>query len=361
MPTTAQLLDLADTVSSVAYTFRFDLLDLGLHVDPAGPLRPDRSRPAPTISNQLDSRAPRTVKGLQVDPAQLADLQLDVLSARVRPWLVLDNGDEFSLGIFLFDGAHRAVSTAGDSLTGGLVDQSFIIEQGLERAVGWGYGTPVTDAMAEVVGQYAYALPAGFDIVTSAVTLVEPVTFRPGSSGRQSLVKLCELAGYLPPYFDADGVGQLRPVPYLTGDDLLPDHVLDGRVYRDSIVESDDLLEAPNVWVVTSKSAGGAEVTGTYELPSSAPHSIARRGFRVPAFVESAGLGSSADCERVGQTVASTTEAAYEYVELDTSIDPRHDTAAICELGGLLWLETEWSFTMTPGAPMHHVLRRVYQ
>lgn len=356
MATADELLDLAADVSTVAYSFRFDLLTNTLHADPAGPLRPSRASGAPTMANRLDDRYPRTVRGFELDPDQ-AD-QVDVLSARVAPFLVLDTGDEYPLGVFLFDATHRLRRTGGSPLVGGLIDQSFIVDQGIEAAIGWPQGYNVTDAMAEVVA--LYTLPRGFDIVRSSTTLGESIAFRPSTSGRSVLERLAELAGYLPPYFDNNGVGQLRPSPAIAG--AVADHVYadGGRIVKDSIVESDDLLDAPNVWVATSKSASSAEVSGSYLLPSSAPHSVARRGFRVPRFVSVQGLGSGPTAAQAAQAAAASDVAAYQFVEFDSSIDPRHDTAGVVDFRGTLYLELGWSFEMRPGAPMHHELRRVY-
>ena len=142
------------------------------------------------------------------------------------------------------------------------------------------------------------------------------------------------------------------------------------RVNRDSIAFTNDRATAPNRWIVRSNSTGillgdeGAEtnefaqVVGRYDVPSTAPYSIAQRGFAIPKTVEAqVRTGTAAN---IYAKTLGIQRSLYEICTLSTPPDPRHDGYDVVRFDGENWLEIGWSMPLRAGAEMTHTLRRAY-
>lgn len=195
-----------------------------------------------------------------------------------------------------------------------------------------------------------------------------------GTSRKQVLEAIAELGGYLPPWFDNDGV--LRAVQLFDPSEGVADFDLDAQqtVIAESVTRSDSTIYAPNRIVVVSNGGntyGGSSsekhpvdpidpgpMMAFCDVPSTAPHSALNIGFIRPHVIEIqatsvAQAQAVADLECLTQTVA-------EEVELSTSIDPRHDGWDRVQFQGERWLETGWSATLVAGGEMRHSLQRSY-
>ena len=244
--TPTQLIEL-DGTPARRESVRFDVLDTDLLK--VGELNPDRRTSVPRISNSSDRSLKRSLSNFRLPPDQAADL--DTLAARVRPVWVLQDGSEYPLGVFLFADASRSRFTYGLELTATLVDQLFILDQELEASLSYSTGTVITEALDEL------AAAAGIDarvVTPSTQALSYPVAWKAGTSRLRAMSELCQMLSYSSPYFDNDGV--LRIVAARNLATATPDFVYSegdvstGRVYANTIVETDDLLRAPNVYIV---------------------------------------------------------------------------------------------------------------
>ena len=108
---------------------------------------------------------------------------------------------------------------------------------------------------------------------------------------------------------------------------------------------------------VSSTNQNGV-ISGSYDVPSSAPHSIQNRGFAVP-------LVAQMQVETVQQATAVATSIGlqstlYQRTTLQTFPDPRHDSYDVIRWQGSLWLELAWSMDLIAGGNMTHTLRKVY-
>jgi hypothetical protein len=127
-----------------------------------------------------------------------------------------------------------------------------------------------------------------------------------------------------------------------------------------SVVESDNLLNAPNRFLVISNSgdADAEPIVGQFDVPSSAPHSIDNRGFVI---LDTRDLQSASTSQAfaMARTLALT-NTIVEQREIATPPDPRHDSYDVVHWDGENWLEVAWSMTLIEGGSMSHVLQKLY-
>lgn len=185
----------------------------------------------------------------------------------------------------------------------------------------------------------------------------QAMTVPPGSSPGEFMEGVATLAGFAPPWFDRQGVLQLGPPREL---DEVPDVVYEPEdVVARSRVTDQNLLDAPNVFVVRGSDANREPIEAVAEVPSMFPHSVANRGGRrVVEIISEQGLLSSAQARRVAQTLAAQSVEAYETVEFSGLRNTLHDGFALVQLSGVAYRETGWELDLRPGGLMRHRLQR---
>jgi len=350
-----------------------------------GELTPVRDSP-PTLAHDT-TRA--VVRQLTLALGARDAAAFDAIAHRVRVVMVTGDGRRWPLGGRMMatddtqapatSGATRSVVLADEALAvlGQPIDRAFTAQ--LPGANPIALGQPAGTVAAAFLRRYPLFDPDGADGArTTGVAMsrraVVPVAIEPtvhvsegawtaGTAGSQVLAALAADGDYLPPWIDNTGV--LRMVRSFDPAGRVPavDWDTSGRVHRDSIARTSDVLSAPNRYVVISNS--GAEdtrtqpVTGAYDVPASAPWSIARRGYVVPR-VTTMQVSTIEQAAAIARTQALLAQAA-EQVELTTPPDPRHDAYDVIRWDGQLWLETAWSMVLAPGGAMRHTLRRAYR
>lgn len=363
MLTSEDLLDLPTYMGQVGCSFRFEVTD-GATGQPLGTITPLRDS-APTLDHDTTSTISRRVQSLTLG---VADSQaINPLTDRVSISMVL--GDRarttYPLGRYMFADVTRARYSQGLLTPATLYDEMFIVDQALAQGFN-ALGQPVDVAIRRLLD----GLPIG-DVYIDSTSQTSSNAWSAGTSGGSVLTELATVGDLFKPWFN--NLGQMRAIRSFEPDaSQLATIDLDDppRVLRDSIAESDDLLAAPNRYVVVSNSTGGTmstdgseqdpppPVVGVYDVPSSAPHSIAQRGFVIPQVVEaqvSTATAAAAYARALGRQ-----RDVYQRVELSTPADPRHDGYDVVRWAGMLWLETGWSMTLVPGAEMRHKLRRLF-
>lgn len=367
-PSTEDLLDL-NGVRRRCDTFRFELLDRDEQV--IGEIHPDRSRP-PTMTNQPESSIPRRLRNVHIPSSEMQDI--NVVSDRLRVWMQLQNGEEFSLGIFLWGDDSRAVRSwpinNGERFSS-LVDKNLILNQEFIGSFGWGAGAGGTGGLnlamvfilLQVLELSEFGEPDNPDELQWPIT--EPVSWPPGTTYYRALTDLADMAGMAPPFFNRDGKVLIifPPDPAETGSTV--DFTYGGRIVANSIIQSDDLLEAPNVFGIYDSGPDNI-IVGRFELDDSAPHSIANRGFPVAMVESRQGLESTAQARQAARGLSRSKGVAFDWLEFETTADPRLDTWDVVgvqleedgEVEG--WLSVEWSLTLRSGGLMSHKLRKVH-
>ena len=351
MPTVDQLLDLAPGIGQRQATFRFALVDAASG-RALGDIQPVRTPPSRT--HDTSRKTCRSMAGLVLDRADTA--AVNAVTDRVQVFMVI-GGAEKELGTYVFTDTHRTRTTHGRRGEYGLADLGFVVAQPTESTVGFGAGTNVGTAIATILA----AVPslAGYEVEPGAAVTGAPIAWPAGTDRGRILEDLATLGAYLSPYMGNDSVIRVRRS--FDPAEAAPSFTFEsgGRVRSESISESDDLLEAPNLFVVVDNSNTAAPVVGRYEVPVSAPHSYANRGFWVPQVTDMQGVGTSASAD-VAARALGLAHTVYQQVTLATPPDPRHDAYDVVAYDGVNWLETAWSLPLIEGGEMTHTLRRAY-
>jgi hypothetical protein len=351
-----------------AASYRFDLLDKTNSY--LGQLDVDMTSP-PRVSNSINRNVKRQLSGLTLPPAVTADV--NTLTERVRPWAIFEDGQEWPLGVFLFADASRRLALTGSEpeaviagwasgkvaafTDGNMLDQLATVDQGSRGINFYGPGHSIRAALEQ---QLDAAGVIERNIEDSDSTIAQWVVWKPNSSRLKVINDLARMGGYYSLYFDNGGVAQLRQVPNLDAVEPTLNYGPGLNVFADSVVESDDLLEAPNTYVVVNNAFTDFPVWGEWQVPPTAPHSYENRGFHVVKEYDIQGVESQAEATRAAKAQGQADYATYRWVDFSSAINPQHDTFDIIGWDGDKYREQQWEFTLTPQADMKHQLRRVW-
>jgi hypothetical protein len=158
------------------------------------------------------------------------------------------------------------------------------------------------------------------------------------------------------PYFDHNGIMRFRV--QVTAASMAEVSYEDGlNIYADSIVESDNSLDAPNRFIVIDTSNTETPIVGVYDVDPGLPYSAFNRGFVTTELIQRQGLGSAAQATQAAAVAAQEWEIVTT-VEFQGPLDPRHDGWTVIEFRGARYLESSWSMTLKEGSPMNHTARR---
>lgn len=335
--------------------FRFDLLDQSNSVQ--GVLTVDASS-AVSIEHNTNRTIKRTMSGLRLAVAEA--VQINGATDRVQPVMVLADGSEWPLGVFVFLDLPRARTAAGVVVTASLCDMGFKLDQAVGFNVTVPPSSPVRDWLILFLTQARvewYKIAA-----TGATTGATPMVWKASDTWAKVITDLAAVAGFHSPVFTHRGVCQIVPPPPAS-DVADPDvYYLQGqRIIDGSIVETDDTIDAPNryVCVDTGGSTTEAPIAGAYVIPDAAPHSYAKRGYYVTKTVERQGVGS-VDAAVLYAAAAYFQSRFTEGVNFSTPIDPRHDTWNVFGYAGGIYREQTWKIDAKPGGLMAHEGRRTY-
>ncbi len=353
------LLDLAPWVGQRQATYRFALSNsvTGEQLGDITPIRGatlshDTSR---TIKRQLNITLGSEDTTLLVEHGGTVGVHQHglLVAARVSVYMVFPDGTEYPLGRYMFTDTTRAVWTSGRLGNFVLNDEMFLVDQQIVAGIN-GRGAGVVDTILKTVT----GLPVNLVMENSPYQSAE--AWGIGIGRGQILESLAVSGDYFSPWFDNNG--DLRFIRTFEPATAICDFDFDvgNKVIRQPIVETDDLLTAPNRFIVVSNAATDTTnaVTGEYNIPPNAPHSFAKRGFYVTS-VNDLQLSDSSQAQAVA-TGLGIRHTVFERVQLTTAPDPRHDSYNVIRWLGVNWLELGWSMTLVEGAPMNHLLRKSY-
>lgn len=348
------ILDLDPWVGQRQASYRFALTD-GATGENLGDITPFRTA---TLSHDTT----RTIKRqLTLDLGVFDTSIVDALTHRVSVFMTFPSGVEYPLGRYMFTDASRQVFTSGipgPHTAGGLgsmtlSDEMFMVDQEIEAGID-GTNKNVSVVMREVLEDFA------LDLEIDPTPYLSQGSWTIGTTRGSILESLAVEGDYFSPWFGNDN--KFHCIRTFNPFGLIPDFDFDAnmKVIRDPIVETDDLLTAPNVFIVVSNASEDPDVenVGRAEVPATAPHSIANRGFRLPRTFDLQ-VGTSTQVQAVAQGLMERFNI-FERITLSTPPDPRHDSYNIIRWRGDIWLELGWSLTLTAGGAMAHVLRKTY-
>ena len=352
--TRAPKLNLDASIGQFQYTYRFELVDAvsGLHL---GDIHPIRDASLRHDVSQITKRS----LGLSLGSSDTA--AINTLTDRVSPFMVIPGipcpdttSGDWPLGRYQFVDNPRRVFTSGRLGQPQLSDEMFLVDQPVLAGIN-GVGKAVDAVIIETLT----GLPG--------ITLdMEPSSFTSADSwgigqNRGQILEALSVAGdYWSPWFDNFGVLRFRRTfdPAAAVPDI--DMDVGARVFRADILETDEILTAPNTFVVISNNSDTPEVptVGIATVPINAPNSVANRGFAITKVVDLQ-VSDSTQAAAIANGLAQR-QAIFEQVQLSTAADPRHDGYNVVRWQGANWLELSWSLTLRPGEPMSHLMRKSY-
>jgi hypothetical protein len=341
------LLDLEPWVGQRQCTYRFERIN-GVTGEVLGQLYPLRGA---TLTHDTT----RTIKrqlNLKLGAADSA--VVEVLTDRVLVYMVFPNGAEYPLGKYIFTDESKYLFTSGRLADMVLNDEMFLVDQEITTGI-----SSDNRNIASVVQSILSGLPVSFEM--------EPTDFGSNSAwpigtGRGSIFEdLATQGDYFSPWFGNDGLMHwIRS--FDPADGRLPDFDFDThfKVLRQGIVETSDLLTAPNKFIVISNAPfdTSTQVIGIADIPANAPHSFANRGFEI-AETQDLQVIDATQAQAVAQNLANR-QTVFERTTLSTPPDPRHDSYNVIKWQGDLWLELAWSMALVEGGAMGHLLRKAY-
>lgn len=355
------LLDLSAYVGQRSCSFRFLLFDFITRKN-IRELKPYKDS-VPTLSHDTNRTIVRQITNLFFDVDDTA--ALSTLSSRLRVQMVFPGREPIDLGIFMFVDQSRLQTTAGTESTVTMTDSMFLVDQELEET----YSAGVFDPDGTIVSQTNCEVAARTLIQDLPVAMSAEATpfftigvWTAGTNRGTALGDISIDGDYFNPWFDRTNT--LRFIRVFDPSTQVPQFNFDVgyRILRDSIIRNDNLLEAPNRFIVISSGdvSGGLQlpVIGRYDVPSSAPHSITNRGFVIPRTIDwqvDYTFQANAIAANFGQR-----ETLFETVEFETPPDPRHDSYDVFVFDGIKWLEIAWSMELIEGGTMSHTGRRTY-
>lgn len=340
------VLDLAPWVGQRRATFRYDVTDSvsGLVLGQITPMRDA------TITHDTS----RTIKRqLSVNLSRADVAAINTLTERVDVTMVFSHA-EFPLGRYMYTDTSKQLFTSGSVGSYVLYDEMFLVDQQIPNGIN-GRGLDVNSTILRVLS----GLPVETDIAVSPFISAESWN---AGTGRGNVLEALSVSGdYFPPWFGND-----RKLHFIRTFDPAKavadfDYDAGNQVIREPIVNTSDLLTAPNVFIVISNAAanGSQAVVGRYDVPASAPHSRARRGFEIPR-VEDLQLSDNQQASAVARGLGLR-QTIFERVTLTTAPDPRHDSYNVIHWQGNMWLELAWQMALVEGGVMNHVMRKAYR
>ena len=351
---TDPILDLPLGVGAIAYDFRFDVVNSELV--PIGEVHPVRAREGATqLQVATESEIKRTLRGFVLRPDEFR--ALNPYADRIRPWLQLSDGRTYSLGVLRYPQIDEELRKGGGDVSATLFDSTIQIRPVTDRVWSLNTGDSVADLLAE------FAASRGITRVSippPTVGASGPVAFPIGTTGPQALNRLADLLGCYSPYFDRDDVLTVRPVEdlALTVPLRYPlDHAT--RFLRGSITRSQQIGEAPNVFLVVNTGATGGEIVGRYQVPASAPHSVENRGYEVPELIRLQGVEDTAAANRTAYARSVQSPADTGKFQFGSPFDPRHDVFDTIGIGDATYYEVGWTGDLSPGGTQTHNVRKV--
>lgn len=342
------LLDLDPWVGQRSCTFKFHVVD-AVSGDEMGEIHPIRGA---TLSHDTG----RTIKrDLNISLGTADTAAINPLRERIRVTMVFANGATYPLGRYMFTNDNKKKYTSGKLGSEILNDEMFLIDQQIRKGIDGTLGS-----VSDVIGKVLSGLPITYNIEPSNFSARE---VWPIGTNRGSILESLAISGdFFSPWMDNDGV--FRMIRTFNPVDRIPDIDLDNgnRVLRESIEEDNDLLTAPNVFIVTSNISGTngqQEIVGVAQVPVTAPNSVANRGFEI-VDSRTLQLSSPGQAQAVANGIAQR-QTVYERVTLTTPPDPRHDSYNVIHWDNAQWLELSWSMALVEGGTMNHLLRKAYQ
>jgi len=238
-----------------------------------------------------------------------------------------------------------------------MVDLGGVLDQPLGVPRGFLKGASISQAIHALAAEVGIV---SFNLLNGGETLGDAVSF-PGNTSRAGVMaQLANMAGWYSPFFSNDGALTTLAPPPITNDTSLV-YASGDNIIANTIVESNDLLSAPNRWLVEVTGAEGGGLWAVYDIPADQPHSYANRGFYITVSLSVQGIDTVDKAYEAAKAAALADDSTYEWAEFDSIPSHDHDTFNLVKYLGVMYREQEWRLPLKAGEVMHHSLRRHYE
>lgn len=350
------LLEPSETLGQRVDTIEWELLDKELHtLGRVFPSRDDRA----TIEADIDRPIQRTLRGVTLTTLDAA--AINPLTDRLRPWLRLQNGSRFPLGVYLFGDHQRSVSTRLDTWQPQMYDQGLILGDKLDRTISLPIGVQVQTIIVQMLLEVGIT---NFELDTSTAVTMAPIAWSAGTERSRVIYDLAAQMGCLQPFFD--NMGTFRCVMAPDPATAVPQFSYGKkRIDADSIVEADDSYRAPNRYTVVG-SGTTDEISGYYDIPAAAPHSYANRGYLVSDVIDMPGIENSLQAVLAARAAYLADTRAWTRISFTSPVDPRLDLYSIIDYDSGIeetagtYLEVSSTIELTSGGNHDHTLSRLW-
>lgn len=346
-------LDLADYVGQRRATFEFSIVDsVTGYRRVVNPLR----NTVPTLSHDTNRTIKRQIMGMYLGVTDTA--AFSTISSRLEVNMLLD-GVSHPLGRYVPNSQIVFDSTGGQQSNVTFYDEGFIVDQQLSEGFG---SLIISELLEDTIARCLADLPIKFTIEPSPFS--STVSWSAGTRRGYIIDQMAIDGDWFPPWFDHNSI--MRFIRAFDPATAIPTFDLDSgnKVFRGRVSNSNDLITAPNQFVVISNGSSSvginsSPVFGVYNVPDSAPHSALNRGFIVPEVVNRQ-LDFASQAVAVARNLGQQ-QIIFESVELYTAPDPRHDSYDVIRWQGVNWLEIAWSLPLIEGSQMQHIARKAYE
>jgi hypothetical protein len=343
-------------VISASHTVSYRAVLLNQSLEQIGEITPDQGENVPVITNNINRTIKRSLEGLVILPSDVANIH--TLTDRLKIYGTFD-GVERPLGVFMWIDQSGSRATYGIKMGESMVDLNGVLDQPLGTPKGYRAGSSIDTIIHDLAAEVGIV---SFNLTTTGLLLTSAMNFGATISRAEAMSQVAHVGGLYSPFFNNDGALTTIAPPSIDNRAVMRysegDNIIAG-----TIEETDDLLTAPNRWVVeVSGSEGTAAIWAAYDIPAEAPHSYYNRGFYIVSVVnESQGISTYEEAYRVVRAAALSDDSTYSWAEFDAIPDHRHDTFNLVEYLGVNFREQEWRLPLYAGAVMHHSLRRHYE
>lgn len=341
------LLDIPPGLGMLSYLLRWDVLSTSLDV--VGEIK---CTGRPTIRCNPSANITRQCSGLEMVTGDISEF--NVYRMRLRPTLVLEDGTEESMGVFVPVTQNDTTST-GLEMTGlTLPDQDHVLDEDMENSFGIPANGSLTNAMVRLLSEVDvteyFIQPGG---VAS-----DPILWPAGTSRKSILDELATMKGCLPPGFDRDGRYVCQPPPDMESGGY--DHMyslMNSRIVRDTISKTKN-LDVPNTHKVVNTGPTNQSIAASARVDRALPFSVENLGRPRVKVWKMQGVEDSAAAMRIAKMKAASAGAGYAEISFSTHIDPRHDLWNRVMFDTDVYLETGWSMELRVGGRMTHTITR---
>lgn len=304
------------------------------------------------VTNSTSANIMRSLRGLTLRQNDMRTLNPN--TDRLMPVWEFEDGSHrpgysgWPCGVFMFGSRVRERGSIYTMHNATLMDVGYQLDQPSITSQGVASYSACYPLLVQLVEQAGIT---HHNIEPTIQTVKDPINWPIGTSRLQMIRDLCRLCGFYPPWFDNVGILQIRSYQAPTGEGA---HIYDldtasGRVIQGSIQENDNLLSAPNAFVVVSNGPTQTEISAVSYIDSRLPHSKENIGYVRPKIIRLQGLLDVLHAQRVADTYAASDPSQYETVRFASAPNPKHDTFDSVRYDGVLFRELEWSLELGQG------------